>query len=124
MDEPTEQPTTSTLPIELWMRVFEHVDDTKDYARPPVLAVYKSSLAVCSDGTTAAQTRPAFEKRTWKQSRAFYHTLTGSAERAALKPNMYLRMLEGSRAPSLAMRTAAKATRLMRQGRVPEVQPE
>ena len=49
-------PTTNTLPIELWTRVFEHVDNTKDYARPPVLAVNKSSLAVYGDGTTAAQT--------------------------------------------------------------------
>lgn len=64
MDEATtDQPTTKTLPIELWMRVFEHVDNTKHYARPPVVAVYKSCLI------TAARALPAFEKRSWKQSK-------------------------------------------------------
>lgn len=119
----TDQPTTKTLPIELWMRVFEHVDNTKHYARPPVVEVYKSSLAVYGDTITAAQTLPAFEKRSWKQSRAFYH-IDRTSRAAALKLNFCLRMLEESRAPSLAMRSAAKVTRLLRQGRVPEVQPE
>lgn len=63
IDDTTDQPTHKTLPVELWMRVFEYVR-TDDYARPAVVANYKRSLAVHGDNLEAAQTLPAFEKKT------------------------------------------------------------
>jgi hypothetical protein len=45
------------------MRAFEYVR-TDDYARPAVVANYKRSLAVHGDTLEAAQTLPAFRKKT------------------------------------------------------------
>lgn len=61
IDDTTDQTTHKTLPVELWMRVFEYVR-TDDYARPAVVANYKRSLAIHGDTLEAAQTLPAFAK--------------------------------------------------------------
>lgn len=63
-DETTSQPTNESLPVELWMRVFEYLHNTKDYARSSVITDYRSSLAILEDSVEAAQTLPPFEKRT------------------------------------------------------------
>lgn len=37
----TSRPTNESLPVEIWMQIFEHVH-IEDYARQAVVAVYKS----------------------------------------------------------------------------------
>lgn len=131
-DLPTTQPrpqdsakrtANNSLPVELWMHIFDHLRNTVDYARPPVVAIYKSALAVYDDTTLAAHTLPAFEKRSWKQSRPFYH-IDRTSRAAALRMKLCLRLLQTCKAPSLATRSFAKAARLLRNGRRPVAAPE
>lgn len=98
---PAQQPTNKSLPVELWMRIFEYVR-TDDYARPAVAMACKRSLAIHGDTTQAAATLPAFEKRTWKLSRTFYH-IDRASRAAALKLKLCLRTLQESKAPLHAM---------------------
>jgi hypothetical protein len=110
-DDTTNRPTNNSLPVELWMRVFEFLHNTKDYARPPVVAVYKSSLGAHGDSIEAAQTLPPFEKRTWKQTRTLYH-IDRTSRAAALKLNLCLRLLEECKAPWPALKTMAKVAHI------------
>ncbi|KAM0708298.1 hypothetical protein Q7P35_004949 [Cladosporium inversicolor] len=122
-DENNNKPTNKSLPVELWMHIFEYVHATKDYARPSVVVVYKSALAFYGDTTRAAVPLPAFEKRTWTHSKALYH-IDRTSRAAALKLDMCLRQLEACKAPALAMRNAARIARQLKQGKAPEAAPD
>jgi hypothetical protein len=121
-DRPTTQAPNKKLPTELWMQVFEYIH-TEDYARPSVVAVYKSSVAVYGDTIKAASTLPAFEKRTWKRVRELYH-IDSSSRAAALKLHMCLRGLQNCKAPKQTMRNMAMVARCIRSGSYSEMTPE
>jgi hypothetical protein len=107
-DGTTNLPTNNSLPVELWMRIFEYVHFTKQFARPPMVAAYNSSLAAHGDSITAAsETLPAFEKHMWTQFRALYH-IDRTSRAAALKLNMCLRMLEECKPPVIVASVTRK----------------
>jgi hypothetical protein len=97
---PTDLPTNNnqSLPVELWMRVFDYLHNATDYARPSVTMAYKRSLAIHSDTIKAAQTLPPFEKRSWKLSRTLYH-IDRTSRAAALKLRLCLRVLAACKTP-------------------------
>jgi len=121
-NRPTAQAMNKKLPIEIWMQVFEYVH-TDDYARPSVIAVYKSAVAVYGDSIKAAETLPAFEKHTWKRLRELYH-IDSNSRAAALKLHMRLRGFQDCKAPKLAMRNLAMVARCVRGGSLPETTPD
>jgi hypothetical protein len=88
-----EEIINKSLPIELWMRVFEYLHNTKDYARLSVTTDCQSSLAIHEDSVEAARILPAFEKHTWAQTRTLYH-IDRTSRAAALKLKLCLRKLE------------------------------
>ena len=117
----TSRTTNESLPVEVWMQIFEHVH-IEDYARQAVVAVYRSSVAVYGDSIKAAEPLPPFEKRTWKRIRGLYH-IDRNSRAAALKLNMCLRGLQECRGPSLAAKRLARVAQLMRRGLFPNLLP-
>jgi hypothetical protein len=122
IDKATNDTTNKNLPVELWIRVFEYIHNTRDYARPSVTMAYKRSLAVHGDSIEAAKILPAFERRTWKQSRKLYH-IDRTSRAAALKLNMCLRVLEECKAPLRAMQHTRMVYRLINAGVYKESSP-
>jgi hypothetical protein len=112
----------NSLPIELWMRVFEYLHNTKDYARLSVTTDCQSSLAIHEDSVEAARILPAFEKHTWAQTRTLYH-IDRTSRAAALKLKLCLRKLEACKAPAPAMQRADIVTRWLEQGEFPDAKP-
>jgi len=107
-NDPTNPPTKSTLPVEVWMRILDYIHP-EDYARQPVLMVYKTSLALHGDTAAAAQTLPAFEKRSWKLSRTFYRIdRTSRAAALKLKLKLSLRLLRECKPAVLALDNTAR----------------
>lgn len=93
-------PAKMDFPVEIWMRIFEHMH-SENIARPPAIAKYAASLSIHGDSIQAAQTLPKFEQECWIQTRPLY-AINQTSRAAAIKLRLCLHVLRTCRKPLLA----------------------